>query len=199
MKLFNIFKKKQESRSEVPVKELDGPAIFYHEDDFLQVEILPSSNLSNLKIESVKVDTFGKKHFDGTSFTDIYIRNDESRIKLSERQIHPKELEVMLTPLGFDRIQNVLTGYGQSFQEVHKNCIAFSKNYQTIFYDFEENIVQHIWLTNHWGMDREKLAKCLYDLGQQWGLLLQDWNLAVTIDLSNKESLDSYLATYDNE
>ncbi len=196
MKLFDIFKKK---KPEIPLQELDGPTIFYHEDDFRQVEILPNKNYSNLKVESLKVDTFGKEHFDGTGFTSIYVRNDKNRIKLKDRQIHPKDLEAILSALGFDRIQNVLTGYDQSFREVHKNCIAFSKNYQTIFYDFEENIVQHIWLTNHWGIDREKFAKCLYELGQQWDLLLQDWNLTVTIDLSNKDLIDGYLATYDNE
>ena len=199
MGLFDIFKNKKKLQDEKPQIIFEGPSIFYHEDDFRQVEIVPGDNLLTLTKESEEVDTFSKKNYTGSGFNDIYVRNDNNKIELNQRQIDPNDLEKILSLLEYDRIPNVLTGYGQTHRELHKDCIAFAKNYNVIYYDFKENVVQHIWLTNHWGMDRVKLAKCLNDLGQQWGLLLQDWNLTVTIDLCNKESIDNYLATYDNE
>lgn len=176
-----------------------GPSIFYHEDDYLQVEILPSENYTNLKIESEKVETFAKEHFDGEGFTDIYVRNDKNKVKLSQKQIAPKELEEILSLIGLNRIANVLTGYGQTFREPRKDCIAFGKDYCAVYYSFKDNIVQHIWFTDHWSMDREKLASCLHEIGQWWDLVFQDWNLAVTIDLKEKNSIDQYLGIYDTK
>jgi hypothetical protein len=105
----------------------------------------------------------------------------------------------MFSSLGFDRITNVLTGYGQNYREQHKDCVAFGKDYCAVYYDFKDNVVEHIWFTNHWSMDRGRLAKALHDLGQQWNLLLQDWNLTVTVDLKDKNAIDQYLKTYDEE
>lgn len=199
MGLFDIFRIKKQRQSEEVQQTFDGPTIFYHEDDFRQVEIVPSDNLSSLKTESEKVDTFAKEHFDGSGFTDIYVRNDENKTKLNQRRIDPNDLEKILSSLGFDRIPNVLTGYGKSYREQHKKCVAFGKDYCAVYYDFQDNVVEHIWFTNHWSMDRERLAKSLHKLGQQWNLLLQDWNLTVTVDLKDKSLIDQYLNTYDNE
>ncbi|MBX7227077.1 MAG: hypothetical protein K1X55_13670 [Chitinophagales bacterium] len=199
MGLFDIFRNKKQRQSEEVQQTFDGPTIFYHEDDFRQVEIVPSDNLLSLKTESEKVDTFAKEHFDGSGFTDIYVRNDENKTKLNQRRIDPSDLEKILSSLGFDRIPNVLTGYGQSYREQHKNCVAFGKDYCAVYYDFQDNVVEHIWFTNHWSMDRERLAKSLHELGQQWNLLLQDWNLTITVDLMDKSLIDQYLNTYDEE
>jgi len=197
--LFDTFRNKKQRQSEEVQQTFDGPTIFYHEDDFRQVEIVLSDNLSPLNTESEKVDTFAKEHFDGSGFTDIYVRNDENKTKLNQRRIDPNDLEKILSSLGFDRIPNVLTGYGQSYREQHKNCVAFGKDYCAVYYDFQDNFVEHIWFTNHWSMDRERLAKSLHELGQQWNLLLQDWNLTLTVDLKDKSLIDQYLNTYDKE
>ena len=196
---FDIFRNKKQLEPEKAHQTFDGPTIFYHEDDFRQVEIVPCDNLSTLKTESEKVDTFAKEHFDGPGFTDIYVRNDQNNIKLKQRRIAPNDLEKILGLLGFDRISNVLTGYGQNYRKQHKECVAFGSGYCAAYYDFKDNVVEHIWFTNHWSMDRGRLAKSLHDIGQQWNLLLQDWNLTVTIDLKDKTAIDKYLKTYDEE
>lgn len=199
MRLFDLFRNKKQHLPEKARKDFDGQTIFYHEDDFRQVEIVPGDNLSTLVAESKNVDTFAKEHFDGSGFSDIYVRNDKNKTKLNQLRIDPKDLEKILSALGFDRIPNVLTGYGQNYREQHKNCVAFGGDYCAVYYDFQDNVVEHIWFTNHWNMDREKLAKSLYDLGQQWNLLLQDWNQTVTVDLKDKKSIDQYLKTHDKE
>lgn len=197
MGLFDIFRNRKQLEPEKAQQTFDGPTIFYHEDDFRQVEIVPYDNFSTLKTESEKVDTFAEEHFYGAGFTDIYVRNDQSNTKLNQRRIAPNDLEKILGLLGFDRIPNVLTGYGQNYREQHKDCIAFGKDYCAVYYDFKDNVVDHIWFTNHWRMDKVKLAECLHGLGQQWNLLLQDWNLTITVDLCDKNSIDQYLETYD--
>ena len=199
MGLFDIFRIKMRPQTEKAPQTPEGSTIFYHEDDFRQVEIIPNDNVANLKVETKKLDEFTKEHFDGYGFTNTYVRSDENKIKLNQRKINPEDLEKIISSLEFERISNVLTGYGQTYREPHNNCIAFGKDYKAIYYDFKDNVVQHIWLTDHWSMNREKLSKCLYELGQKWGLLLQDRNLTVTVDLKDKDSINSYLQTYDKE
>ena len=198
MGLFDFFRKKK-SQPEKPLETFVGPTIFYHEDDYRQVEIIPNDNLSNLKAESKKVEEFAKENFDGTGFTNMYVRSDKDKIELNQRKINPEEFEKIISQLGLERIPNVLTGYGQIFRELHKDCIGFGKDYTAIYYDFKDNVVQHIWLTNHWSLDKEKLGECLLELGKRWNLLLQDWNLTVTIDLKDKSEIENYLHWYDKE
>ena len=195
MGLFDIYRNYRKRNTEKLQQTFEGPTIFYHEDDYRQVEIIPNDNLSILKTESDKVDLFAMEHFDGSGFTGTYVRNDENMTKLKQRRIDPNDLEEILSLLGFDRIVNVLTGYGQDYREQHINCFAFGKDNCAVYYDFQNNVVEHIWFTNHWGMDREKLAKSLHDLGQKWNLFLQDWNLCVTVDLKDKSLIDHYLNT----
>ncbi len=193
MGLFNMFGNKKRQQSEKVQQTFDGPTIFYHEDDFRQVEIVPSANLSSLRTESEKVDTFAKEFFDGSGFTDIYLRKDDNKTKLNQRRIAPNDLDRIFSSLGLDRIPIVLMGYGQSYRERHKNCVAFGKDYCAVYYDFQDNVVEHIWFTNHWSMDRERLAKALLELGERWNLLLQDWSETVTVDLKDKGLIDQYL------
>ena len=196
MGIFDLFKNKKQVQIIPSQTTVEGSTIFYHEDDFLQVEILPDNNFEELMKESKEVEDFAEKHSDGSGYTDIYGRDKKKRIELKDRQINPLVLEQFFSQLGFERISNVFTGYGQSFRELHKNCIAFGKDYTAVYFDFKDNVVQHIWLTNHWSMDKIKLSKCLHEIGAQWNLLLQDWNLTITIDLKNMNAIDNYLRTY---
>lgn len=199
MGLFDIFKNK---KSTLPIDHestIEGLTIFYHEDDYRQVEIVPNDNLAELEEESKKVNEFANEHFDGSGYTDIYVRSDDNKIELKQRSIKPNDLEQKLEILGFERMQNVTTGYGQTYRKLHKDCIAFGKDYSAIYYDFKDEIVQAIWLTNHWSIDRKKLSTCLHEIGKKWNLLLQDWNLSKTVDLNNKQAIEDYLSTYDEK
>lgn len=199
MGLFDIFKNKKSTRPNDHESTIEGLTIFYHEDDYRQVEIVPNDNLAILEEESKKVNDFANEHFDGSGYTDIYVRSDDNKIELKQRSIKPNDLEHKLEILGFERLQNVITGYGQTYRKLHKDCIAFGKDYSAIYYDFKDEIVQGIWMTNHWSIDRKKLSECLHEIGKKWNLLLQDWNLSKTVDLNNKQAIEDYLGTYEEK
>jgi hypothetical protein len=192
---FHLFRRKTTSRSEGLQQSIHGHPVFLHEDDFRQIELVPDDNLATLMTESVRIERFEKNHFDGSGFTDIYVRNAELEIPLSQRQITPGDLEDVLAALGYERSPNVMTGYGQDFREKRQDCVAFGKDYCAVYYDFKDNVVQHIWFTNPRGMSRERLSRCLFDLGQQWNLVLQDWNQTVTVNLKDRDAIDRYLNT----
>jgi hypothetical protein len=67
------------------------------------------------------------------------------------------------------------------------------KNYSAIYYDFENRIVQHIWLTDLFSMDKEALTNALQKIGRKWNLLLMDWNQTRPVDLQNMADIKSYL------
>lgn len=196
MGLFDIFKNKKLVSNDGPQQRIEGASILYHEDDFCQVEILPKENLPALKRESSKINDFSEEHFDGAFHAHTYFPWDQNKTELRDRGIRASDIELSLEKLGFERIENVLTGQGNAFKELHMNCVAFGQGDSAIYYDFEGNIVQHIWLTNHWVMDYEKLGSCLQEIGMKWNLLLQDWNLAISIDLTHRQAIDDYLSVY---
>jgi hypothetical protein len=177
--LFNIFKSKKQPQSENLQQRFEGPTISYYVGEFRQVEIVPSENLQLLTDVSKTIDD----------------RNLEE-IKLSERKISIQELENLINKLELDRITTVLENDSQ-VRDQQVDCVGFGKSKQAIFYSFKGEIIQYIWLTGHWTMDKKKLGNFLDELGQRWDVLLQDDNLRLTIDLKNKNSIEDYLLTYE--
>lgn len=193
-----MLKRNKTTQTDKLQKSKEEPSIFYHEDDYRQIEIVPSDNIDDLKTEAQKVNDFASNHFDGSGFTEIYVRKDNNT-ELKERKITPHDLEQKLVILGLDRIANVRTGYGQTHQKSVTDCIAFGKDYSAVYYEYRDNVVQHIWFTNPGNINREQLVHCLNSLGMQWKLVLQDWNHAMTVDLSNKQTITEYLNKFEKK
>ena len=170
-------------------------SIFFHEDDYCQVQLALNENLLSLQKEAEEVLGFAKEHFDGSGFTDIKVREEETH-KLADRQIKINDMESVITNAGFDEIPKVFTGYGQSYRKELKNAKAFGKNGCSIFFDYKDNIVEHIWLQYHWKnvqTDKDKFALCLGDLGEKWNLLLMDWNQLKLVALADSAATRKYL------
>lgn len=167
------------------------PSIFYHEDDFCQVEILPNENFNALIKQAHNVQQFAAKHFDGAGYSDMILRDDH-KIELSERGINPIELETILSQLGSQRHTSVTTGITPG-EMTSENTIGFGKNYRGLFYDFESDTVKNIWIAGFLEVDLDKQAKVFNELGEKWNLLLIDWNSLELIDLKNKSQINKYL------
>jgi hypothetical protein len=186
MKFFNLFKKTK------LLSSVDNAGLFFHEDDYCQIELSPIENLSLFSTEADKINDLAEKTFDGSGYTDIYVRNAE-RIKLEERKIHPDQLEEIIKITDLGKALSVKTGYGQTYRIEATNTIGYGKDYSAIYFDFKDHMVSHIWLTGHFSINQEKLAECLFQIGQKWSLLLMDWNQTVSVDLSDMASIKKYL------
>ncbi|MCB9262013.1 MAG: hypothetical protein H6607_06535 [Flavobacteriales bacterium] len=189
MTLFDRFRIKKQIGSNKKTR-----SIFYHEDDFRQVEVIPIENLSLLEAESIEDNNLINKELNRSYGNASYVLN---KIGLNHRKIKPNDIENMLSVLELEKISKVYTGYGQTYRVMRENCVAFGKGYSAVFYDFTDNVVEHIWFTNHWSINKELLTKTLYKIGTKWDLLLQDWQLTITVDLRDKNALEKYLKTYD--
>lgn len=162
--------------------------IFYHEDDFCQIEIVPKENLSDLLKQAGNIADFSAEN----GYSDIYVR-EENKVSLKSREIDKTELEKLLTDLGTEKHTEVITGYGSYYRVKSENTIGFGKEYSAVYFDFENDKVKNIWITNLFGLNHYKVVDVLSKIGEKWNLVLMDWNSSELIDLSNKEMINKYL------
>ena len=162
--------------------------IFYHEDDFCQIEIVPKENLSDLLKQADNIADFSAEN----GYSDIYVR-EENKVSLKSREIDKTELEKLLTELGTEKHTEVITGYGSDYRVKSENTIGFGKEYSAVYFDFENDKVKNIWITNLFGLNNDKVVDVLSKIGEKWNLVLMDWNSSELIDLSNKEMINKYL------
>lgn len=169
----------------------ESNSIFYHEDDYKQVEIIPFENFKELIKQAENVQDFAEKHFERGGYTDMMVR-EENGFKLKQRGIEPKELDLILSELPFKKYTNVSTGIrpGEMNSE---NTYGYGENYNGIFFDFESDSVTGIWISGSPEMKNKEFVEILNKIGNKWSLLLMDWNSLELIDLKDKEQIEKYL------
>ncbi|MBO3697721.1 hypothetical protein [Roseivirga sp. E12] len=181
-----------QSGSEPKKEQIDmSNSIFYHEDDYRQVEIIPDENFSELIKQAENVQDFAEKHFDGGGYTDMMVR-EENGFKLKQRGIKTRELDLILSELPIKRYTEVSTGIRPG-EMTSKNTFGYGENYNGIFFDFESDSVTGIWVAGSPSVENEEFAQALNNIGNKWSLLLMDWNSLELIDLKDKEQIEKYL------
>ncbi|WP_301162060.1 hypothetical protein [uncultured Winogradskyella sp.] len=162
--------------------------ILYHEDDFCQIEIVPRENLSELIKQADNISDFTSEN----GYSDIYVR-EENKVSLKTKKISKSELESLLAKLGTEKHTEIITGYGNDYRVKSENTIGFGKDYSAVYFDFENEIVKNIWITNLDGLNHENVTNVLSEIGEKWNLIMMDWNSSELIDLSNKKMIEKYL------
>ncbi|MEO1031621.1 MAG: hypothetical protein AAFX55_09465 [Bacteroidota bacterium] len=166
-------------------------SIFFHEDAYKQVELIPEENFDELIKQARNVQDFVKQHFDQGGYTDIMIRK-ENGFKLIQRRIKLEELDSILSDLPIKKYTEVSTGIKPEEMK-SPNTFGYGENYNGIFFDFESDFVKGIWIAGTPEVHNEKLVQALNTIGTKWNLLLMDWNSLELIDLKNKEQIEKYL------
>ena len=142
-----------------------------------------------------EIDEFANEHFDGTGFTDVYVR-DEQKIKTSDRNINLIDFEQFIVSLGFQKMRNVYSGYG-NYKEKCQNTNAYSIDRATIFCDYENRLIKNIWLDgfrfNNESKFGKEMTEGLFQIGKQWNLTLNDWDLTERINLKDKSEIELYI------
>lgn len=166
---------------------------YFHEDDYCQMEILPSENLTYCKKQMDDIDEFSEVHKDEDSFTDIFIR-EESPISLADRKIPVARLEQALGPI-LEKYDRVFTGYS-SYRVECKNTGAFVYNENiSVFYDVDGGVINHLWLmlVPYTQEELEKGIAALNALASLGDLILADWGWSFVENLQNSAQIASYM------
>jgi hypothetical protein len=93
-------------------------------------------------------------------------------------------------------MRNVYSGYG-NYKEKCQNTNAYSIDRATIFCDFENGLIKNIWLDGFRFNSESKFGKemteGLFQIGIQWKLILNDWDLTEKINLKDKSEIELYI------
>ena len=175
--------------------KLDPDEVYLHEDFYCQVELLPIENLHELETENEKIDEFANEHFDGAGYTDIYSRSKQ-KVETSKRNIQLDEFDQFVISLGFQKMRNVYSGYG-NYKEKCRNTNAYSISGANIFCDYENGVINNIWLDgfrfNNDSNFIKEMTEGLFQIAKRWELTLNDWDLTKNINLKDKSEIELYI------
>ena len=163
--------------------------IYFHEDDYCQLEVLPLAARQFCLQEMGEIDAFAEEHREGPFYTDIYLR-EESPETLLQLNLRPEQLTAALDFLpAYDLVE---TGYS-SYREECQSTQARGLNEElAVFWSVDEaGLVEAIWLA-FWVEPQEANAarQLLTALGHLAPLLLADWGWSRCVDLSQPAEIE---------
>ena len=96
--------------------------LYFHEDFYCQVELLPMSALESSVGEMKEIGAFSEEHWDGTAWTALYVRADNSQ--------HLKSLSIPIDSVAakldsiLEPVDDIYTGYS-TYRERCNNTRAW--------------------------------------------------------------------------
>lgn len=172
----------------------DNSSIYFHEDDYCQIELVPRENEGFLIAQGAEIQRSAEKNFDGYGYKGIHVRSEEP-VSLSTKGIALEQMADILRDCGFHRIDQVFTGYS-SHSELVKNAVAFKHDPYEIYMDHKDGILDHVWLYLHWGASpesKQQLIDAFDRIGQKWQLLLSHWPWSQVVDLTDRSAIENYV------
>ncbi len=192
---------KQEAKRHTHLAEEEKVrSLFFHEDDYAMLELIPSKRREEMAAEMEQIRTFADEHRTEGGYTDLYVRQSDPR-ELAELQISLAEVERAVSALAspYDR---VITGYGSSYRVECEGIRAFGPNEEiALLCEHGEGRVHKAWMLLNIG-DREQYdlsLKLLQALAGIAPLTLADLAWGVQVELRDEKAVRQYLDEYLSE
>jgi hypothetical protein len=170
--------------------------VFFHEDNFCQIELLPIQNILIKRNEVDLAQEHSHKNYTSDGFIKISNRS-QVKYSLTELRINCDNLKIILKDEAIFYFDKVYTGYStqRTFKE---NIHGFGFENYILYYEFENNMATKFWIDYNLLSDTlncypEKLQNALFKLGSLYDLILVDWNELITVILRNKLALLKYV------
>jgi hypothetical protein len=171
-------------------------AIYFHEDDYCQSQLLPLSALANCRKQLAEIHRFADAHrAEGAGYTDIYLRK-EGPAALADLQLASADVERLLSShLACHRL--ITTGYGSIADPVPRVVAFGAGQLACVFVHFNEaGLVLEIF-TQFRSMqppEMQRMHAALSDLSGTAELLLVDWEDGDLLALTDREALHKYIS-----
>lgn len=198
MKLPFIIKRfRQKDSKTIDSKSKDYLPSFW-EDDFCQIEMVPAENLDYIKEQITQIDSLSQKANEGLGFTEIHGRDSMPTLTIT-KEIRIDYFEKVLVSFEFQRAKEIRYDADKLLDCQNGKIKAFGFNSFTIFFDFDDEFVKNIWISN--GLivstnEYDSIKSALYVLGEECDFILIDWNSLKVADLKDKTQIDKYLMDY---
>lgn len=140
--------------------------VYFHEDDYCQVEVLPLANLQFCARQAGDIAAFSEEHKLDVGWADIYVRSTAPK-PMAHLALPLSDVREALAP-HFEEADAVFTGYG-SHREKCNDVFAFIASDHTIVFVQAElgRIVSAVWLNDS--------SEQVLQLPRSDELLLADW------------------------
>jgi len=166
--------------------------IFYHEDYYKQIELIPENNFFSIHKELNNIQPANNSV---NGYFQIIERN-EATIRTESLALRIDPIAEELAPITLRFFERVTTGYGTSVS-VKKNTIAFGFERIALFFEqLDSGIVKNIWLTQSTLLHKQSSCNNLFQaltILSNYNLILVDWNEELVIRLSNPNAIRAYL------
>ena len=168
-------------------------SIFYHEDFYRQIELVPEENYF---ATGRFIDELPSKEGSIHGIKNITVR-PEQKIKLLERKISIEEIRKILDPISLSYSENVKKGYGQSAWK-DKNTVVWGFEQYGIFVKRSDIFVEAIWLCDFYLFPQDRigrhLANAIYLISKTYNLILIDWNKEIICRINSEKDVKEYLS-----
>jgi len=166
--------------------------VYYHEDDYCQLELIVETNGLWCAEQMGLIDDFAAAHKAEVGWTDMYMRADNptslSTLSISRTQF-ASTMPSSMPP--FDR---VFTGYS-TYRSECKRTIAFGPHESLVAYaEFDDNdVVSSVWFAfDLRSVDDVVVATELTAVLSNWPVLIADWGWSKLIRPNEAEALTQY-------
>ena len=193
---FLKFLNKAETKdSNIPTAEY---APSFWEDDYCQVEIVPSSNKDFILSQSGQIEELIQKTKTDNGFSDAFIRKSMPVTTLSE-EIRITYLEKLFESLQLEKAKHIYYNGHEIINCETSKTKAFGFTNFSIFFEIEEEFVKNIWVQPRHITDSSQIksiTNVLYILGEECQFVLIDWNSQELVDLANLKEVNSYMSNF---
>lgn len=155
----------------------------FWEDDYCQIEIVPSENRDFIQKQSEQINELASKSRTDYGFTETFGRGPMPVTTIS-KEIRIDYFEKTLTDFKFQKAKHIRYDKSEILNCETGKTRAFDFSNFTIFFDTEDEFVKNIWLDIGLIVSApqfELIQDTLYTLGEECELALIDWNSLILI------------------
>jgi len=172
----NTNKDFDESKEKGKQNQTEISEMFFWEDNYLMLELIPKKNVENGKL--------------------IYDENYNIPHDVESLHIPIDEMKKIFKELEIEKYQQVrYYGGGETCISRTKDVLAFGSLKSALFVGTSKEKVKNIWLDSYnWDeIEKTKLLEAMHIFGQKFELVLLDWTLETIVGIEQKEDLESYI------
>ena len=176
-------------------EEENNRSMFFWEENYLMVEIISRKNLGFVTKESKRIQDFGKEHFDGNGFTEI-TEIGQIPVPTVNLKLNKNEVVKLLESTGLSKYPKLIYyGVVEPKEIENPKSIVYGDLSSGIFLEPKDEILEYIWFDSYnWKeINQTNLEKGLNALGQEYDLILVDWNSSQIVDLKSEIDINEYL------
>ena len=170
----------------------------FWEDDYCQIEIVPSENKTFIQKQCEQIDGLATKSRTNYGFTETFEKGTMS-VTTASKEIRIDYFEKTLTDFKFQKARHIRYDKNEILNCETGKTRAFGFSNFTIFFDTEDELVKNIWVGIRLIVSAPQfdlIQDVLYTLREECELILIDWNSLELIDLADRNQIQKYLMGY---